>query len=78
MPRYKFQVFNDDHTMDPDGKELPDPAAAREYALKAARAIMGDELATHGEITLSHWIEIEDERGEMSVVTFADAVKINP
>jgi hypothetical protein len=37
---------------------------------KCARSIMGSELTSRGEITLSHWIEIETEEGEMHVVTF--------
>jgi hypothetical protein len=31
-----------------------------------------------GEITLSHWIELETEEGELHVVTFGDAVTIHP
>jgi hypothetical protein len=39
---------------------------------------MGSELAVRGEITLSHWIELETEEGELHVVTFGDAVTIHP
>lgn len=77
MPRYRFDVFNDDHTVDEIGKELPDLGAARAHAIEAARDIMSDELKTRGQINLSHWIEIEDERGDMHVVQFRDAVTID-
>jgi hypothetical protein len=76
LPRYRFHVFNDDHTIDGDGRVLPDLDAARAYAVEAARGIMAEELRTKGEIDLRHWIEIEDEKGDMTVVTFGDAVTI--
>ena len=77
MRRYRFHIFNDDHTIDPDGKNFPDLNAARIYAISCAREIMGDELKTKGRIDLSHWIEIEDEQGDMHVLAFADAVTID-
>ena len=76
MPRYLFHVFNDQHSMDSEGKELFDLEAARANAIQGARGIMADELQTRGQINLSDWIEIEDEDGEMTVVPFADAVTI--
>lgn len=77
MPRYRFHIFNDDHTIDQEGKDFLDLNAARGYAVSCARGIMGDELRTSGKIDLSNWIEIEDEEGDMHVLTFADAVTIN-
>jgi hypothetical protein len=76
MPRYRFHIFNDIQTMDGDGKELPDLEAARVNAIQGARGIMADELQTKGHINLTHWIEIEDEHGDMTVVTFGDAVTV--
>lgn len=78
MPRYLFHVFNDDRTVDCEGKLLPDLASARENAKEAARSIMADELRTIGRINLSHWVEIEDENGDMTVVTFGEAVTVRP
>lgn len=76
MPLYRFHVFNDDHTIDGRGRDFPDPKAARIYAIECARDIMADELKMKGQINLSHWIEIEDEQGEMDVVPFGQAVTI--
>lgn len=76
MARYKFHIFNDDQTIDGEGKEFPTLEAARSYAVDCARDIMAHELRKKGEIDLSDWIEIEDEFGEMHVVTFGDAAKI--
>lgn len=76
MPRFRFHVFNDDHTVDGVGKEFADLEAARAFAIDAARGIMADELRSKGQIDLRHWIEIEHENGDMTVVTFADAVMV--
>lgn len=78
MPRYLFHVFNDDQTTDVEGQVLPDLDTARTMAVQAARAIMADELQTRGKIDLRHWIEIEDEAGNMTVVAFYEAVTIRP
>lgn len=78
MPRFRFHVFNDDHTIDEKGKEFADIDAAKTYAAVAARDIMANELKSKGEIDLRHWIEIEDDLGDMTVITFAEAIKITP
>ena len=76
MPLYKFHVYNDDHTVDRLGQHLADDDAARTTALGSARQIMAHELMGGRTINLSHWIEIEDEDGEMTVVPFRDAIDI--
>lgn len=78
MPRYRFHLYNDEETMDLEGRLFPNLDAARAEAIQTARSIMASELSSKGEITLSHWIELETEEGEMHVVTFGDTVKINP
>jgi hypothetical protein len=77
LPRYLFHLYDDEETLDEEGRLFPDLEAAQTDAIRCARAIMGSELASKGEITLSHWIELETEDGEMHVVTFGDTVKIN-
>ena len=53
-------------------------AEARLEALRAAREIMADEVK-RGSLTLVDRIEIADEGGNaVTVVTFADAVRIYP
>lgn len=78
MPRYRFHLYNDEETQDLEGRMFPDLDAAHADAIRCARSIMGLELASKGEITLSHWIEVETEDGEMHVVSFGDTVTINP
>lgn len=78
MPRYRFHLYNDEETQDLEGRLFPNLDAARVDAILNARAIMASEITSKGEISLRHWIEIETEEGEMHVVTFGDAVKVNP
>lgn len=78
MPRYRFHLYNDQETVDLEGRLFPNLGAARSDAVRCAREIMGSELAAKGEITLSHWIEMETEDGEIHVVTFGESVTINP
>lgn len=77
MPRYRFHIFNHEHVTDQVGSDFADQAAARTYAIKCAREIMAEELRTCGSIDLKHWIEIEDESGDMHVVAFGDVVTVN-
>lgn len=78
MPRFHFHLYNDTETLDPDGRDFPDLDAARVEAIANARDLMAFEIRTKGEITLSHWIELETEDGDMHVVKFGDSVTINP
>ena len=63
MPLYYFHVYNTDVTMDREGQELADDAAARVVALGAARELMCEEVR-HGTLSLSHWIEVENEQNQ--------------
>lgn len=78
MPRYRFHLYNDIETEDLEGRLFPNLKTAIGDAIRCARSIMASDLTSKGEITLSHWIELETEEGEMHVVTFGDSVKINP
>jgi hypothetical protein len=77
MPRFRFHLYNDVETMDPDGRVFPDFDAAHGDAIQNARALMAADLTGKGEINLAHWIELEDEQGEIVIVTFRDAVTIH-
>lgn len=78
MPRFRFHLFNDVETVDDEGRDFPSLAAARTEAIGNARALMASDITSKGEINLSHWIELEDEEGEVEVVNFRDAVTILP
>lgn len=76
VPHYYFDVYNDDITLDDEGAELADEAAARAHAVKAVRSLAADTVA-HGHLTRSHRLEVADEeRNVIAVVRFDEAVDI--
>ena len=78
MSIYYFNIRNDDVTEDFEGAELADAAAARAYAILAARSLAAETVA-HGHIGLSHRIEIVNAAREpVDIVTFAEAVDVRP
>lgn len=77
MPRFRFHLYNDEETLDLEGREFADFCAARVEAIGSARELMAAEIRSKGEISLSHRIELENDAGDVEVVNFRDAVKIN-
>ena len=76
MPRYFFHVFDDEVAIDEEGLALPDPAAARDEAVKGARALACDEVS-QGHLHLDHRVEVEDENGtSVHTIFFRDAIKV--
>jgi hypothetical protein len=73
MPRFFFHVFNDEITIDEEGRELPDLAAARAWAVEDARSLVCESVR-NGHLNLEHRIEIADETGAPRMtVTFREA-----
>jgi hypothetical protein len=78
MPLYYFHVYDDDITMDDQGAELADEHAARDHALKEARALAADTVL-HGHLVGHHRIEIVDaDQKPIGTVRFDEAVEIRP
>lgn len=77
MPRYYFQVFNDDVTTDEDGMECADDGAALIRAQDEARNLAADSIRRHGHLILDHRIEVRNEEGLLvGEVRFGQAVDI--
>jgi hypothetical protein len=76
MPRYRFHLYNDVHTVDHEGRDFADFGAARIEAISNARELMATDIRAKGIINLTHWIELEDDDGEVEVVSFGDAVTV--
>ncbi len=77
VPRFFFHLYNDVDAPDEEGIELPDLAAARDYALRNARFTAGETVKETGHFVAAHRIDIEDEHGRvLATVRFADAVTI--
>jgi hypothetical protein len=78
MPLYYFHVHNGETTIDEEGQELPDAAAARVRALKEVRALIC-ETVRNGSLFLSHYVEVQDAAGAPVLdLAFGDALDIKP
>jgi hypothetical protein len=78
MPFYYFNVYNDDVTLDEEGRELADNHAAHAYAVKQARSLASDTVL-RGHLVASHRIEIVDrDQKPVSTLRFDEAVEIRP
>lgn len=76
MPRYFFNIYNDEITIDEEGRELPDIATAHELALDSARDLVCESIH-HGHLNLDDRIEVIDEKGEtVLILTFREAFTI--
>lgn len=76
MPRFYFHLRNDLEVDDEEGLEVPDLAAAREYAIFNARSIAAENVHK-GKLNLKHRIEIADEtRRVVATVSFGDAITV--
>ena len=79
MPRFYFHLINDVDAPDAEGREFADLAAARSYAVTAARDMMAETMREDGSITLSHRIDVEDENHlAVASVQYGDAVTVCP
>ena len=76
MPLYYFNVYNDDITIDEEGRELANDDAARANAVVEART-MAAETVMQGHLTGSHRIEYVDSNlKKVGEVRFDEAVEI--
>lgn len=76
MPRFYFHLYNDLTTMDEEGQECGDAAAALNRAAFFARDMAAANVC-EGHLNLSHRIDVEDEQGALvGTVRFAEAVEI--
>ena len=76
MPRFYFHLRNDLDAEDEEGRELSDIEAARAAAVDDARNMAAESVRT-GHLTLSHFVEVAGEDGELRFrVTFGEAVEV--
>jgi uncharacterized protein DUF6894 len=78
MPRYYFDLHECGEIVeDAEGYEVDDAGAAREIAMKSARAIMMAEVAD-GRLCLSCHIVVRDaNRAAILEVPFRDAIQLS-
>ena len=78
MPRFYFDIYDDDVTQDPEGTELRDDSAALAFAVKQIRSLAADTVL-HGHFTASHRLAILDvERNQVASMRFDEAVDVRP
>jgi len=76
MPRYYFNIYNDEVTIDEEGAEFAGPGAARDYAIEQARSLAADTVL-RGYLIAHHRLEIADERRQViDAVHFGEAVEM--
>ena len=80
MPRYYFQVSGGNHVLDMEGRELPDPAAARLAGIRFAGEILNG-MPTLLYETAFIKVDVTDESGKVMfkvlVTTLADDERIS-
>ncbi|HEY0130878.1 MAG TPA: hypothetical protein VGB57_05685 [Allosphingosinicella sp.] len=76
MPTYYFHLHDRwGSTPDETGREFADPGAVRKHALKAARAMIAEDVSK-GCLDLRGRIEVTDNVGNLLLMLpFADAVE---
>lgn len=76
MPRYFMHVCNGTGFVpDEEGQVLASDEAAREVAVKSARALMCDDMG-RGFLDLASFIEVERDGEHLFTLTFKDVVTV--
>lgn len=78
MPVFYFHLRErNDVTIDAEGVQLPDIAAAQRHAAAEARGMLAVELCDGGAIDLRRWLEVSDEAGAVvHILPFDTAIEI--
>lgn len=78
MPRYYFDIYDDETTFDPEGIEFVDTNAAIAFAYKAARE-MAAAPAVDCRLVVQYRIDIVDaDHRLIDTVTYGEAVGVHP
>ena len=76
VPRFFFNVYDENVALDEEGQFLPNLPAAYEEAKRGAIELACAEL-TRGRLNLNHRIEVADDTGQVvAVVRYRDTVEI--
>lgn len=77
VPNFHLNLFNDITSLDVDGSEFADLAAATASAVYAARALIADHVVAGQPINLRDRIEVTDAVGRpLAVVAFRDVITL--
>lgn len=77
MPRFQLNLFNM-VSIDDEGRECLDLAAAKTEAIAAGRDLMAEHVRTGHPIDLKHRIEVTSEAGKvLAIIPFREIVTIS-
>jgi hypothetical protein len=78
MPRFFFHLYGDAVALDPEGQELPDSGAAKDWAIRKAREHACAEVL-EGHLGLNHRIEVTDANdAPVATIAFKQVVRLHP
>jgi hypothetical protein len=77
VPRFYFNLFNDETITDHEGVQLTNAAEALQAAARMARG-MAAESVREGRLILDHRIEVNNANGVVGIVHFRDVVQVLP
>jgi hypothetical protein len=77
MARYFFHLHNDADTLDEDGSEFPDDAAAIAHGRTEALAMASASVSEHSHLVLDHHVIVANDEGQcLARIRFGDVVEI--
>ena len=77
MQRYFINIYNDADVMDEEGSDFPDMTAAKDLAIRGARAMMAEHIISGRPINRGHRVEIADCSGKvLAVIPFGEIITI--
>lgn len=71
-----FHIYAEDLILDLEGFDVPDIAAAKEFAATIAKALARDQIKK-GFLDLTRWVEVTDQANQiLHIVTLADVISV--
>jgi hypothetical protein len=75
MARYYFHLFDDMVTLDEEGVDLPDIAAARSNAITTIRGLICGDVQS-GRLDLRHRVEVTNDKERLFTVSYGEALEL--
>jgi len=77
MQRYFINIYNDADVMDEEGSDYSGVGAAKDVAIRGARAMMAEHIIAGRPINRQHRVEIADGSGTIiAVIPFGEIITI--
>jgi len=77
MPLYLINIYNDADILDEEGSDFPDLGAAKDVAIRGARAMMAEHIIAGRPVNMRHRIEVTEQSGRvLAVIPFGEIITI--